>query len=219
MVDILMNTSMIDEAWCFPILRRYIKPNMKVCVVALSFFDDTKTQADWNKQYQKGSGIWYRANHDVFFKYGIKDEDISWIYYFQDSKEAMKEKIESADLVLFTGGAPDLMMKRIKEKKLIKALQQFDGIVIGYSASAMIQLDEYHISPDPDYPSFSYERGLACQNDFDIEVYYDQTKTQLASIKRVLEEKKKPVYAIYEKGGLIVEETGITCFGKIDLFE
>ncbi len=56
MVDILMNTSMIDEAWCFPILRRYIKPNMKVCVVALSFFDDTKTQADWNKQYQKGSG-------------------------------------------------------------------------------------------------------------------------------------------------------------------
>ena len=128
MVDILMNTSMIDEAWCFPILRRYIKPNMKVCVVALSFFDDTKTQADWNKQYQKGSGIWYRANHDVFFKYGIKDEDISWIYYFQDSKEAMKEKIESADLVLFTGGAPDLMMKRIKEKKLIKALQQFDAV-------------------------------------------------------------------------------------------
>ncbi|WP_305204089.1 hypothetical protein, partial [Dubosiella newyorkensis] len=61
MVNILMNTSMIDEAWCFPILRRYIKPNMKVCVVALSFFDDTKTQADWNKQYQKGSGIWYRA--------------------------------------------------------------------------------------------------------------------------------------------------------------
>ncbi|WP_276931968.1 Type 1 glutamine amidotransferase-like domain-containing protein [Dubosiella newyorkensis] len=219
MVNILMNTSMIDEAWCFPILKRYIKPNMKVCVVALSFFDDTKMQADWNKQYQKGSGIWYRANHDVFFKYGIKDEDISWINYFQDSKEAMKEKIESADLVLFTGGAPDLMMKRIKEKKLKKALQQFDGIVIGYSAGAMIQLDEYHISPDPDYPSFSYERGLAYRNDFDIEVHYDQTKTQLASIKRVLEEKKKPVYAIYEKGGLIVEETGITCFGKVDLFE
>lgn len=55
----------------------------------------------------------------------------------------------------------------------------------------MIQLDEYHISPDPDYPSFSYERGLAYRNDFDIEVHYDQTKTQLASIKRVLEEKRK----------------------------
>lgn len=39
----------------------------------------------------------------------------------------MKEKIESADLVLFTGGAPDLMMKRIKEKKLKKRSSNLMG--------------------------------------------------------------------------------------------
>ena len=53
---------------------------------------------------------------------------------------------------MLTGGAPDLMMKRIKEKKLKKLIKNYKGIMIGYSAGAMIQLDSYHISPDEDYP-------------------------------------------------------------------
>lgn len=126
MVNILMNTSMIDEAWCFPILKRYIKPNMKVCVVALSFLTTRKCKRIGTSNTKRERDLVSRQSR-CLFKYGIKDEDISWINYFQDSKEAMKEKIESADLVLFTGGAPDLMMKRIKEKKLKKRSSNLMG--------------------------------------------------------------------------------------------
>lgn len=39
----LMNTSMIDEKWCYPILRKLIKPDDEVCVLAFSFLMIPKT--------------------------------------------------------------------------------------------------------------------------------------------------------------------------------
>lgn len=219
MINVLMNTSMIDEAWCRPILKKIIHPDHKVCIVALSFFDDTKNEADWNKQFKEGQGIWYRANQDVFYSYGIKKEQIQWINYFSDSMAEMAQKISQADILLFTGGAPDLMMQRIKEKKLKKVLKAFDGIVIGYSAGAMIQLDDYHITPDSDYPNFAYLKGLGYLKGFDIEVHYTASKRQHESMERVQEEKKVDLYGIYEKGGLLIEGQHVTCFGKVDFFE
>lgn len=220
MINILMNTSMIDEKWCRPVFSKVLKPGMKVCVAAITFFDDTKNEADWNRQYACGQGIWYRANHDVFFRYGIRDEDISWIHYFTDTKEEMRRKIEEADVLMLTGGAPDLAMKRIREKGLKKTLKNFSGIVIGYSAGAMMQLDRYHITPDPDYPEFSWQNGLGYVSGIDIEVHYMNNAHQNAYIEKVRQETGKPVYAIYEDGCLMIDEQKkITCFGRVDLFE
>ena len=109
------------------------------------FSCDTKNESDWNKQYAPGQGIWYRSNQDVFYKYGIGKEQIVWVNYFKDSMDEMKEKILNSSILMLTGGAPDLMMKRIKEKKLKKLIKNYKGIMIGYSAGAMIQLDSYHI--------------------------------------------------------------------------
>ncbi len=220
MINILMNTSMIDEKWCRPIIKKVLKPGMKVCVVAFAFFDDTKTLEDWNRQFAPGQGIWYRANHDVFFSYGIRDENIVWLNYFTDSIEEMKEKIAGADVLMLMGGAPDLMMKRFKEKRLKKELKNFKGIVIGYSAGAMVQLDSYHISPDQDYPEFSYQVGLGYVSGLEVEVHFTNSPIQNASIEKVKKEKNVPVYGIYERGGLLIdEEKKITCFGEVDFFD
>lgn len=217
-IHVLMNTSMIDEKWCYPTLKKYIKPSDEVCVFAFSFFDDTKNVADWNKQYAPGQGIWYRANTDVFFKYGIKPNQIHWVNYFTDSKVEMENKILSSSIILFTGGAPDLMMNRIKEFKLKKILKNYQGLMMGYSAGAMIQLDEYHITPDDDYPEFCYKKGLGCIDSFKVEVHYHASNIQKKSISRVIQEKNQPVYAIYEDGGVIVDEKSIEFFGNVELF-
>lgn len=215
----LMNTSMIDEKWCYPILRKLIKPDDEVCVLAFSFFNDTKNSNDWDKQYAKGQGIWYRSNTDVFFKYGLKENQIHWVNYFKDSKEDVLKKVLCSSILLLTGGAPDLMMKRIKEFKLKKILKSYQGLMIGYSAGVMIQLKEYHITPDEDYPTFQYLPGLGCIEGFKIEVHYHASNIQKQSIERVLKEKGQPVYAIYEDGGLIVHDNQIESFGHVDLFE
>lgn len=215
---ILMNTSCIDEDWCYPSLSNYINTNDKVCVVAFSFWENTKTLKDWNHQYQKPNGLWYQANTEVWKRYGIKEENVEWINYFSDSKESAKNKILNSSIVFFTGGAPDLMMKRIIEFELKDVLERYQGIMIGYSAGAMIQLNHYHITPDSDYSTFSYEQGLDCINEFDIEVHYEETKVQKKHIHKVLKETKKDIYAIYDDGGMIVEEKTKTIFGKVKKF-
>ena len=213
---VLLNTSMIDEKWIYLNLKNRISKYDRVCVLAFSFFDDTKNISDWNKQYAPGQGIWYRSNTDIFFKYGIKVDQISWVNYFTDSKEEMLQKINNSSILLLTGGAPDLMMKRIKEKGLKKILKHYKGMVIGYSAGAMIQFDQYHISPDEDYDCFSYQNGLGYLSGFDVEVHFNNYRAQLESIERVKQEKNIPIYCIYEDGGIIVDQD-IHLFGRVDV--
>lgn len=124
----------------------------------------------------------------------------------------------NSSVLLLTGGAPDLMMKRIKEKKLKKVIKNYKGVMIGYSAGAMIQLDAYHISPDEDYPKFSYQTGLGCLSGFDVEVHFRKSKVQMESVEKVKNDKKIPVYGIYENGGMILEKE-VICFGQVDLYE
>lgn len=216
---VLMNTSRIDEPWVRPVLKGRIHPDDRVCVLAFSFFDDTKNEADWNRQYRKGQGIWYRENTDVFFFYGLKESQIQWVNYFADSISEMKAAIMNSNILMLPGGAPDLMMKRIKEKKLTSLLKKYQGLVIGYSAGAMVQMDEYHITPDEDYPKFMYCRGLGYLSGFDIEAHYRATAHQKRYIERAIEEKGKEIYAIEEKGGMLVESDGTKrFFGSVHPF-
>ena len=217
---VLMNTSMISESWCRPALAPLIHADDEVCVLAFSFFDDTKNLDDWNRQYARGQGIWYRANTDVFFPYGLKENQIHWVNYFTDTKEQMEAAISNSSILLLTGGAPDLMMKRIKEKKLTRLLKNWQGLVIGYSAGAMIQLGDYHITPDEDYPEFKWCRGLCFQQDFDIEAHYHGTRHQNRHIERAISEKHLDTWAIEEKGGMIVGPKGKkSFFGAVHFFD
>lgn len=218
-VHVLMNTSLIDEDWCYPALSRYIHESDKVCVVAFSFWEDTLHVDDWNREYGKPNGRWYGANVDVWKRYGIQEEMIEWINYFEDDRETAYNKIVNSSIVFFTGGAPDLMMKRIKEFQLQEVLERYQGVMIGYSAGAMIQLEQYHITPDPDYVRFSYEEGIACIRAFDIEVHFENNEVQNTYIQKVQKEKRLPIYAIYDDGGVIVDGIDVTVFGRVDKFD
>lgn len=88
---------------------------------------------------------------DGFKAYGISQDNISFVNYFEDTKKSAKQKIENADIVYFLGGLPDRMMDRIKEFDLVETFRKRNGIIMGYSAGAVIQLSEYHLSPDNDY--------------------------------------------------------------------
>ena len=61
-----------------------------------------------------------------------------FINYFTDTKESARQKIEWANVVYFTGGLPDRMMDRIIDFDLVEPLKKFDGVVVGYSAGAVV---------------------------------------------------------------------------------
>lgn len=220
MINILLEGFDIGASWLHDELQNYVKPDHRVAVVAFSFRDSrVRSLSDWNTLYSKESGKFYRGIVGGLSAYGIREENISFINYFTDTKETATEKIKEADIIYFLGGLPDRMMERIEEFDLYGALMAHDGIVMGYSAGALVQLAEYHLSPDDDYPEFIYCEGLPYLKDFYLEVHYEGTAEQHASIRRVLSERGKPVYATaLQSGAILVDRGTVKLLGDVRTF-
>lgn len=220
MINILLEGYDIDAIWLYDELKKYIKPFHSVAVVAFSFRDNrVKSITDWNLLYSKESGKFYDGITNGFASYGIPEENITFINYFADTKDSATRKIEKADIVYFLGGLPDRMMDRIKEFDLYDTLMKHDGIIMGYSAGAVIQLSEYHLSPDEDYSEFRYDKGLPYLNEFYIEVHYEGTDIQNESIRRVIAERGKTVYATtLNSGAILVDDGKIKLIGNVKTY-
>ena len=217
MIHVLFDCPNIDDF--YEDLRDYFSPEQKVAVVAFSFYDDYVTDADsWEKVYGKGVGRCYFETIEPLGAFGIPEENITFINYFTDTKESAAQKIKNADVIYFTGGLPDRMMDRIREFELCDLLLAHKGVVVGYSAGAVIQLGEYHLSPDDDYPAFGYYKGLPYLDGFSLEVHYENKPWQDESVHRVVSEKQIPVYVLHTaQGGIVVENGKIKTVGKVDV--
>ena len=220
MTNILLESYDINAPWLYDELKKHIKPSHKVTIIAFSFRDSrVKSLVDWNFLYGKDGGRFYKSIVGSFDTYGIPEDSVSFVNYFADTKETAKNKIKNADIIYFLGGLPDRMMERIKEFDLQDVLMNHGGIIMGYSAGAVIQLAEYHLSPDEDYPEFGYYEGLRYLNDFYLEVHYEGNDAQKASIQKVLRERKKRVYATsLMKGAVIVNNGNVKLLGDVKEF-
>ena len=147
--------------------------------------------------------------------YGIKEKNIIFLNYFQDTKQIAKNKIQNADIIYFLGGLPDRMMDRLKEFDLIDVLTQHNKVVIGYSAGAVIQFEEYFLSPNDDYTTFNYYKGIPYLKNFYLQVHYENTSEQNMTIDKVLKERKRTIYAQHKgKGGVVVYDGNIKMIGE-----
>ena len=219
MINILFDCPNIDDF--YDDLKQYFNEKTRVCVIAFSYYDDWVYDAEsWEKVYGRGVGNCYFETIDSFKPFGVKEENISFVNYFTDTEESAKEKIKSANVLYFTGGLPDRMMDRIKDFNLEESILSHDGIIMGYSAGAVIQLQEYHLYPDGDYTDFGYYKGLPMLSDFYLEVHYRGLDIQDESVKKCLSERNKKIYVTHDHGGGIVVENGeIHIVGRVDVHE
>ena len=219
MINILFDCPNIDDF--YEDLKDYFNEKTRVCVIAFSYYDDYVYDSEsWERVYGKNLGNCYFETVDSFKPFGVKEENISFINYFADTKESAKEKIKNANVLYFTGGLPDRMMDRIKDFGLEADILSHEGIVMGYSAGAVIQLNEYHLYPDGDYTDYGYYEGLPMLDGFFLEVHYRGLDVQDKSIKKCLKERNKTVYVTHDHGGGIVVENGkIRIIGRVDIYE
>ena len=218
MVNILGNIHSIHDDWCYGAFRPYIRPTDKVALVLLSYRESKLSDASaWDSLYGAPYGIYYQGFAASFAAYGIPPEQLIPINYFTDTPQSAREKIEAADILYLPGGLPDKMLERLETLELVDVIRQHQGLVIGYSAGAMLQLDEYHITPDKDYPEYCYKKGLGLLSGFDVEVHYEALPVQQDAIRRYLSEQKKPIYAMGNQGALIVENGSILPVGDVSL--
>ena len=115
-----------------------------------------------------------------------------------------RKKLAWADVLFFTGGYPDWMLQRLYDFGIEQAVHDFDGVIMGTSAGALIQLEEYHLTPEDGY-EFQYQYGLGMLSGFDLEVHYEEDERHLEAIIRTIEEKGIPVIAMPNEGGLLID--------------
>ena len=218
MINIMCNRYRIDADWCFNAFSQFIKPQHRVTIIPLSFWDSwIANAADWQKYYGVG-GEHYTGIIGTLKAYGIAETSIDFINYFTDDSESAKSKICATDMLYFPGGMPEKAVARIAEMGITDAIRAYDGIVLGYSAGAMMQLKEYHITPDRTYPNYGYYTGLGLIDGFEIEVHYENTDVQNAAISRYIAERHKPVYAIGDSGAIICHSGKIETVGDVRYF-
>lgn len=217
MTNILLEGYDIGAPWLLEAMRAHIKPFHQVAVIALAFRDDRVKDLDgWSALYAKDAGCYYPGIASSFSAYGIGEDQITFVNCFTDTPDTANQKIRNADILCFPGGLPDRMMERIRELRMEDPILRHEGIVMSYSAGALIQLREYHLSPDRDYPTFRYCSGLPFLDGFYLQVHYEGRPEQDESIRRILCEKRESVYATaFMKGALIVDNGRIEPIGEV----
>lgn len=198
-------------------LKRLLTPCMTVAVIAFSFRDGmVRSAEDFDRFYGVGSKN-YQGITAGLSAYGISSEQISFINYFTDTPQSAAEKLRNADVLYFPGGLPDRMMERIHAFRLEEIIRAHQGLLIGYSAGALVFLFEYHLSPDHDYPVFQYGKGLGIVDGFYFEPHYTASDEQVMAIRRVKAERHLPVYVLPAmKGALLVENGTVLPLGKAE---
>ncbi|MCD8028665.1 MAG: Type 1 glutamine amidotransferase-like domain-containing protein [Erysipelotrichaceae bacterium] len=214
MINVLLSSYDIHETWAKDTITPLLHKDMKVLYIPFSFDEsDMKNHEVFDKRrkmHEKGI-------FTAFHYYDI--DDIDYVNYFYDNHQSALSKIQNCDIIFLTGGFPDQYLDRLNDFDISDTIRNSNKIIIGASAGAMIQLDNYHITPDDDYPTYQYQNGLGLVSGFEIEVHYCHSDIQEEGLKRVIKEKRLPTYTIPNDGGLLIKDKLIKTFGTAALVE
>lgn len=218
MIHVLLNLSNFDEPWAYGAMENILSPSSKVTILPLSYSEGWITDGEeWKENYGKGTDG-YEELVRPFRAFGIKDRNIRWVNYYEDDEESASRKIREADVLFFTGGYPDWMLQRMYDLGITEEVMRFDGVMIGTSAGAMIQLDTFHLTPEDDY-EFQYYEGLGFLSGFDLEVHYEEDLRHVEAIIRTLEDTGNPVIVCPNEGGVIIGENMFELLGQAFILE
>lgn len=102
------------------------------------------------------------TNH--FKRIGIEFEKVNLITYDTDESTA-KELIRNASFIMLMGGDPYKQKDLCETLGLISELKNYNGVILGMSAGAMLMSKNIIIVPcSNEYPNFHIEEGLNLSN-------------------------------------------------------
>lgn len=213
--NVLLNYYNFDGDWAKPHLKKLFESLPHVLILPLAYRESQATDnQSFLSIYGKG-GEKYDKILRPFLSYGYCEEDIVWLNPYDDSDRLVQ--ISEAELLFFTGGMPEKAIARLGQLGLTEAVRRFEGVVVGASAGAMLQLDTYHITPDEDYDSYGIWHGLGLVRGLDLEVHYLDAPLQNSCAQRAHRELGLPVYKMWHEGGLLIENGAVTVMGNVEI--
>ena len=214
-VNVLLNYYNFDGDWAKPLLTPFVQ-GKKVLILPLAFRESQAWDEQSFQQIYGVNGEKYQNIIRPFLAYGIAESDIQWLDFFDQNTDPVS-LINNADLLFFTGGMPEKAILRMHQLGIVEAVKNFQGVVMGASAGAMLQLKDYHVTPDDDYPNYGLWQGLGLVQGIDLEVHFLNTDLQNQCTKRAIADLGLPVYQMYHEGGLLVVDDVVQVMGNVVL--
>ena len=215
MINVLLNYYNFDGDWAKETLRPHIT-GKKTLIIPLAFrenqaWDNDSWQTVYGTQGEKYDNIMH-----AFAEFNIAPQDIQWLNYFDGSVDPLSQ-IANAEMLFFAGGMPEKALKRMDDLNITNAVKNFNGVVMGASAGAMLQLSNYHITPDEDYDSYSLWQGLGLVKGIDLEVHFLNTPLQNECTQKAVGDLNVPVFQMWHEGGLLIKDGKITPMGNVQI--
>ena len=200
-------------------LKDIIYSNSKVVIIPWSF--PVETDAKGLDEFFSGK----RKDRYVenLKKLGIKERNITVLNCYRDKEKYMKDKIKEADVLVLTGGNPEMFYDKVVASNILNDIKNFNKIIIGASAGTELQLNNYFITAKNNYyKKFAWYKGFNVIDDpFYMDVHTSNNYRYLNKLAKVAKETKKYVYAIYDDGVIIYNRDNkkIELFGNIKVFD
>lgn len=204
-------------------MKEIIKEDSKVVLLPWGFPVEIDAFRLENEFFKKGEKR-YQRYIDNLKELGIKEENIIIGNCYSDSKEYLKRIIKESDVLVLPGGNPEMFYQKVVQScELLYDIKYYEGIIIGESAGAELQLNRYFITAKNNYYKyFSFYDGFGCiDNPFYFDVHSINNKNYLNKLERVALEKKKDVYAIFDDGAIIYnrKDNSIKKYGTVLVFK
>ena len=176
--------------------------NPKITVIPFAVKDIKKRQSRLN------------ALVNVFDDYG--DYEIYMLDENSQSEDEMKQLISDSDIIFITGGDPILLIDEIEKLDLSNSLKDFDRILVGYSAGAMILSNKIVIPRGMDKryeESQIIEKGLGFLGDSIIPHYSNIFEEEIYQLS-----KSGKIYGIENTSAIIITKNSKKEIGIVHEF-
>ncbi len=218
MISVLMSKMEIG----FPMIKeeiiKYINKNTKVTIIPWSF--PVETDSIGLDEYYKNK---IKAKYfDPFLEIGVEEKNINYLNCYKDNFNFMKKSIMNSDILVLTGGNPEMFYDKVVSTGLLNTIKNFNKIIIGSSAGAELQLSDYFITAENNYyKKFDWYKGFGViDNSFFFDVHSLNDEKYLNQFNEIAKNKQKDVYAIFNDGVIIYnrENDNVQLYGNVLLF-
>lgn len=218
MISVLMSKMEIG----FPMIKeeiiKYINKNTKVTIIPWSF--PVETDSIGLDEYYKNK---IKTKYfDPFLEIGVEEKNINYLNCYKDNFNFMKKSIMNSDILVLTGGNPEMFYDKVVSTGLLNTIKNFNKIIIGSSAGAELQLSDYFITAENNYyKKFDWYKGFGViDNPFFFDVHSLNDEKYLTQFNEIAKNKQKDVYAIFNDGVIIYnrENDNVQLYGNVLLF-
>jgi len=177
--DLRMPIRILMSDYSMKGLKEFIKYDMSVTVLPYSNYEHLKDFNNYYKLFDKHVGTEFSDIAKAYAQYGIPKNNIYIVNPHEDSIELIKDLINKSSIIFLSGGDPQMFMSTCPDE-IKEIIKNFDGIVMGASAGAMVMQDWFYMYDGvDDYIGYSYTKGLGMAPNYNLMVHFVGSENQL----------------------------------------